>query len=61
MAMQIQRAFFLTVRAMVLCAWFSLPSWAATVEDVALMKSANREKILMRVPRRKAKFRFTRD
>ena len=55
MAMQIRRAFFLTVRAIVLCAWFSLPSLAATVEDVALMKSANREKILIEGAKKEGK------
>ena len=55
MAIQFQRAAFLTVRAIVLCGGCSLPSWAATVEDVALMKSANREKILIEGAKKEGK------
>ena len=55
MVMQIRRTLFLTVRAAVLCCWFSLPSWAATVEDIALLKSANREKILIEGAKKEGK------
>ncbi len=55
MAIQFRRAIFLSVRAIVLFAGFSLPSWAATVEEVALMKSANREKMLIEGAKKEGK------
>ena len=47
MAIQITRVWVLTVSAVMLCLLES--SWisAATVEEIALMKSANREKLLV--------------
>jgi ABC-type thiamine transport system substrate-binding protein len=55
MAIQIRRAFFLTVCALALCVSWSLPSSAATVEEVALLKSANREKILIEGAKKEGK------
>jgi hypothetical protein len=55
MTIRIRLACFLTVHVIVLCAWLSLPSWSATVEDVALLKSANREKILIEGAKKEGK------
>jgi ABC-type Fe3+ transport system substrate-binding protein len=55
MTLRIRLAYFLTVHVIVFGAWLSLPSWSATVEDVALMKSANREKILIEGAKKEGK------
>jgi len=58
MAMQITRAWILTVSAILLCVLQSSWSFAATVEEVALMKSANREKLLIEGAKKEGKVVF---
>ena len=55
MAMQIRRVFLVVFCVISLCALFRSASSAATVEDVALMKSANREKILIEGAKKEGK------
>ena len=57
MAASLQRAVVLAV-AMVLYASLSLPSRAASVEDIALLKSANRQKILIEGAKKEGKVTF---
>ena len=58
MAIQITRVWVLTVSAVMLCLLES--SWisAATVEEIALMKSANREKLLVEGAKKEGKVVF---
>ena len=58
MAIQITRVWVLTVSAVMLCLLES--SWisAATVEEIALMKSANREKLLIEGAKKEGKVVF---
>ena len=58
MAIQITRVWVLTVSAVMLCLLES--SWisAATVEEIALMKSANREKLLIEGAKKEGKIVF---
>jgi len=58
MAMQITRAWILTVSAILLCVLQGSWSFAATVEEVALMKSANREKLLIEGAKKEGKVVF---
>ena len=58
MAIQFHRAIFSNVCAILLYACFSSPSWAATVEEVALMKSASREKVLIEGAKKEGKLMF---
>ena len=60
MAIQITRVWVLTVSAVMLCLLES--SWisAATVEEIALMKSTNRENFSSKAQRKKARSCFTR-
>jgi ABC-type Fe3+ transport system substrate-binding protein len=55
MAMPITRAWILVVSIILLCVRWS---FAASVEDVALMKSANREKILIEGAKKEGKISF---
>ena len=57
MAASLRRAVVLTF-VMAFYAWLSLPSRAATVEEIALMKSANREKILIEGAKKEGKVSF---
>ena len=43
---------------MVFYTWLSLPSRAATVEEIALLKSPNREKILIEGAKKEGKMSF---
>ena len=55
MAMQILRAFYFAAFGFVLFSAAAALSWAASVEDVALLKSANREKILIEGAKKEGK------
>ena len=55
MAMQIRRVFLVVFCVISLCALFRSASSAATVEEVALMKSANREKSLIEGAKKEGK------
>jgi len=58
MAMQITRAWILTVSMILLGILESSRSFSATVEEVALMKSANREKLLVEGAKKEGKVVF---
>ena len=58
MAIQITRVWVLTVSAVMLCLLESSGISAATVEEVALMKSANREKLLVEGAKKEGKVVF---
>ena len=58
MAIQITRVWVLTVSAVMLCLLESSGISAATVEEVALLKSANREKLLVEGAKKEGKVVF---
>jgi ABC-type Fe3+ transport system substrate-binding protein len=58
MAEQIPRAFIFNVWPILFCVLFGSWSEAATVEEIALMKSANREKILLEGAKKEGKVSF---
>ncbi len=57
MAIRFQRIFAFTF-CMIFCSWFSSAAMAATVAEIALMKSADREKILVEGAKKEGKLLF---